>query len=249
VQQTFSRAAFALVAVLGPSAPVRAQTGPRDPGATRGLFLPSAFTPGNGRITGAVFDLAYFSFDAGIGDGGQAGLQFGHLGPLASYLGAQAKVAARGDGFAVALFGAGLLFVPFTGDIAPVAGAGPVLSVGDRNRFINVGFGAYSVAFPEHTVGLALPNAGFFWRLSRRLRLGTEISTPGFFANDALEAEGERAVKFEVAELWLIGYGARFVWPMTWLDLAFVLPICDGCGQVYRYAPIGIPLIGAGFAL
>jgi hypothetical protein len=225
-----------------PAAPPEVAAGwPRDPGATRGIFFPTAFTRPRGQAAWTIFDLGHWTFDYGATDHVEVGVQTGP--PLGAFLVApQVKVAAHAPMVSVGLFAFGGAFLPVIEDADAVAfyGGGPMVTLGQPDRFVNMGAQGYFVSVDNESVALLLPNFGGSVRLGPRLRAGVEVFVP-----DVVGDEGE---SLDPGDVVLVNYGLRLIGARIWGDVAFAYPICDDCGEVTEFLPLGLPLLGVGMA-
>jgi len=216
----------------------------RDPGRTHLVFFPTAFTTERGEVSWDIVNLAYWDLNYGLSDNVEIGLRTGP--PIGVFVIApQVKFALKFEGGSVALHLLGGTLIPFfdsgRDNKIVFGGGGPTLSLGEPELFFNVGVEAYVFGgSTNQTADLLLPHVGGSVRMSERLTLNAEVIVPGYRLNDW---EG-----FQVGKVALVLYGFRVVGGSMWGDISFAAPICHGCGELYRFLPLGVPLLGFGFA-
>jgi hypothetical protein len=213
---------------------------PRDPGRTHLIFFPTAYTSPRHKWTVQIVDFGYWDVNYGVTDNLEVGLR---ATPPITVVGLfpQLKLSFPFDGGAFAVHAMGGFFLPYVGDYSPtvgLAGGGPSLSLGTGAIVFNVGVAAYGIFSGDFKGGILLPYAGITARVSRHVALNLEAVTPGYFEKD-----------FSWMKLGIIMYGIRIMGSTVWGDIAFALPIFEDCGWLYRYMPIGFPLLGFGFSL
>jgi hypothetical protein len=215
---------------------------PVDPGSTRTIFMPTAFTRPRGNAAWTIFDAGHWTFDYGATDELELGVQTGP--PIGAFLVApQIKVAAHAPSASLALFAFGGAFMPVIGNADSILfyGGGPIVTVGDPDHFASFGMQVYALSASDSTAAFLLPNAGGSARLSRRLRASVEILVP-----DAVGAEiGD---ELDPGDLIVVLYGVRIVGSQVWGDIAFAYPVCSECGDVTQALPLGLPLLGIGLS-
>jgi hypothetical protein len=87
----------------------------------------------------------------------------------------------------------------------------------------------------RETTWIALPNLGFGWRFSKRLKLNVELYAPQL---GEIEDNGQ---------IWALMYGLRIFGQKIYGDVSFVLPFFPDSWEVFKYMPIGAPLLSFGF--
>lgn len=81
-----------------------------------------------------------------------------------------------------------------------------------------------------------LPNIGMSARVGRKVKLNFEYHLPLIPEVDSLD------------EFWgIVGYGVRILGERIYGDISFFCPIFDGAEELYRYLPLGIPMLSFGF--
>jgi hypothetical protein len=220
-----------------PAEPPRSE-GPKAPGdPMRVILAPTAFTRPEGTSSFNAFELGTLTFDHGFSPNLALGLQTAI--PIGAFvLGPTMRVGLPFEGGAVGFHAQALLFTPFVGDGRTylVAGGGPILTLGNYERYFNLGALAYFVAGEDGA--LLLPHAGFSLRVSRRVRVGAEVYVPGFVSGRS----GDSAF----GKLAILLWGLRLFGESVWGDIALAEPICGGCGDVYRTFPLGFPFLNLG---
>jgi len=216
----------------------------RDPGRTRTIFFPTAYTLERGEGSIQILNLGYWEVDYGATDHVQAGLMTGI--PIGAIVFVPRLVlSARGGPIGASFQVLGGILYPYVGtsnnDPVFVYGGGPTLSVGDPDRFLNLGFEFYGGTYRGNSAGLLLPHAGGSLRLGARVALHLEVLVPGGIATSTSD--------LRFAEAALVLYGLRIIGSNLWGDISFAAPICADCGQLYKYLPLGVPLLGFGFNL
>lgn len=221
--------------------PVHDALWPPDPGRHHLVFLPTAYTTPRQRASFHVVNIGYWDINYGATDNLEVGLR---ATPPITVVGVfpQLKLSFPFEGGAFALHALGGFFLGYVADWFPrigIVGGGPTLSVGSSTFTFNAGVEAYGVFVGDFKGGALLPYAGISKRVTRRVALGLEVVMPGYFDGDTTW----------LGKLGLIIYGLRIMGGSVWGDISFALPIFEGCSYLYRYLPIGIPLLGFGFAV
>jgi hypothetical protein len=214
---------------------------PRDPGRNHLIFFQTAYTTPRRKVSVQIVDLGYWDINYGVTDNLELGLR---ATPPITVVGffPQLKLSFPFEGGAFSLHAMGGVFLPYVGDYSPtigLAGGGPTLSLGGGTFIFNVGVAAYGIFSGDFRGGVLLPYAGVSKRVSRYVSLNLEVAMPGYFDRDYTW----------MGRLGLILYGIRIMGPTVWGDIAFALPIFEGCSFMYHYLPVGIPLLGFGFSL
>jgi len=242
-EELHDRAAALHLHLYGEASPAfevaRARRGPEgDP--NRVVYAPTGFTrrAGDGGVN--LFELGTFALDYGVTDEVQIGIQSAIPIGIAT-LGAIGKVGAPFEGGAASLTLNAIGLFPFVDggdDPLFVYGGGPSFTIGDRRSYVNLGGLVYFFSVGRESVTFALPHIGGSYMISKRVRLGGEIYFPMGLSDDTDPALGEF-----VAVLW----GVRIFGDAVWGDIALFDPICDGCEEIYRVIPLGIPFLNIGF--
>jgi len=213
-----------------------------DPGSTRTIFFPTAFTRPRGEASWTIFDAGHWTFDYGAADNLEFGVQTGP--PIGAFVIApQVKAAIHGRSGSMGLFAFGGAFIPVVGDMdtALFYGGGPIFTAGSREYFGNLGLQTYGLSVADENIAFLLPNVGGSARLSRRLRASVEILVPDVLGDDYGD-------DLDPGDLIVVIYGLRLVGESVWGDIAFAYPVCDDCGDVTDVLPLGLPLLGLGFS-
>ena len=203
----------------------------------RVVFAPTAFTRPEGTTSFNAFELGTLTFDYGLTRNVAIGLQTAI--PIgAVVIGPTLRVGVPFDGGAVGLHLNALVFAPFVGDAKTyvVVGGGPLLTLGNYDRYLNLGVLAYSVT--SNGDSLVVPHAGFSLRVSRAVRIGAEAYLPGAYGNDVRNAG--------IGRIGIVLWGVRLFGETVWGDIALADLVCDGCGELYRVLPLGIPFLNFG---
>ena len=111
-----------------------------------------------------------------------------------------------------------------------------MLTLGNYERYLNLGVLAYAVT--SNGDSLIIPHAGFSVRVSPAVRIGAEAYMPGAYGSDVRNAG--------IGKIGIVLWGVRLFGQTVWGDLALADPICDGCGDIYRVLPLGIPFLNFG---
>jgi len=208
---------------------------PGDP--MRVVFAPTAFTRPEGTTSFNAFELGTLTFDHGLTRNVAIGLQTAI--PIgAAVVGPTLRVGFPFEGGAVGVHLNALVFAPFVGNTTTyvIAGGGPILTLGNYDRYLNLGILAYAVT--SNGDSLVLPHAGFSLRVSRAVRIGAEAYLPGAYGNDVRNAG--------IGRVGIVLWGVRLFGETFWGDIALAELICDGCGSLYRVLPLGIPFLNFG---
>lgn len=181
---------------------------------------------------------------------------YGQVAP-ALHLGLKAQV---GIGGAYIFPGAGVFF-----------GGGPMMTIGNKNIFLNVHVPMYGLTLlsapfhsaspspyaegdpnygvqpssysqPSPTVFIAIPNIGFSARVSQTVRLNLEVHVP----LSPMMGGGGYSPGVN-GRFWLIQYGVRISGKHLYGDIFFTIPIAPGSEQLLMYMPIGIPGFSLGY--
>ena len=218
------------------AAPKEAELPPGDP--MRVLYSPTAFTR-PARVFGFnAFELGTLTFDYGATKNVEVGIQTAIPIGFVS-IGGLVKVGAAWDGGAVAVRGNVLAVQVLESDVSPavVYGAGPMFTLGNYERYLNVGAQFYGLTVDGESVGLALPNVGGSVRLTGATRIGAEIYLPAGLDED---------LDFGLGEFAVLIWGVRLFGDHIWGDIALIDPFCDGCSDIYSVIPLGIPFLNIG---
>jgi hypothetical protein len=237
-------AAAAYVRLYGAAPPSPPQVPPPHASArsagdpTRVIYSPTAFTQPEGAWSFNAFELGTVAFEHGLSPNVTIGLQTA-LPIGAVTFGSSVRVAAPFEGGAIGFQLQGLLYVPFLAnnqDPIVVAGGGPMLTLGNFDRYVNAGLLGYFVS--SKNTAILIPHAGFSVRVSKSVRLGAEgylLGAYGPTSNN--EGIGKRA-----ALVW----GVHLFGEKSWGDIALVYPLCEGCFGLYSVLPLGIPFLNFG---
>lgn len=211
---------------------------PGDP--MRVIYAPTALTRPARRFGFNAFELGILTFDYGLTEnveiGAQTTIPIGFI-----TIGGLLKVGYAWDGGAIAVRGNALMLKLLdANEERPVVlyGAGPVLTLGNYDRYLNLGAQFYGARIEDDSVGLALPNIGASIRVARVLRLGAELYVPTGLDGDVDD--------LELGDFVLILWGIRLFGDHVWGDIALADPICQGCAEIYRVIPLGIPFLNIG---
>lgn len=131
----------------------------------------------------------------------------------------------------------GMLMVPSADNFLPIFyGAGPVFTYGKEKLFFNMSALYYGAHTNGDNLGVFLPSAGISGLVKEHIRLHAEVLVP-------LTQE-----KFKSVQAAALLYGARFG-KRFYVDVSFIAPIDGSLANVYKYFPLGFPIIsiGAGF--
>jgi len=201
----------------------------------RVILAPTAFTRPQGTSSFNAFELGTLTFDHGISPNVALGLQTAI--PLGAFVfGPTLRVGVPFEGGAVGVHVQALLLSSFSGHSYGLVGGGPILTLGNYDRYFNIGALAYFVT--DEGTGIVMPHAGFSLRLSRAVRFGAEAYVPGVISRNSSDSG--------FGKLALILWGFRLFGESVWGDIALAEPICGGCGEVYRTLPMGFPFLNLG---
>ena len=206
---------------------------------TRVFSTPTAFTNREGKTTMQATQLGAYDFYHGVTDNLQiSGGTKIPIGVLS--LGGALRYSVETSFGAVGATGFGRYFIPTGGgdDAAFITGAGPLMTIGDRNSAFTVGaeymHGGVEDFFGDDTrTNFVLAHVGGYHRVRDSVRLQIEAVQPL-----SLESEPE----FFTILIW----GAQVGSESFWGDIGIVSPICDGCGDIYEATWFGIPYLGFG---
>jgi hypothetical protein len=224
-------------------APPAPQPAPLPPDAARAagdpmrvVYAPTAFTRPPGAASFNAYELGTFTFDRGMSP--NVALGFHTAIPAGAVLvGPTLRVGVPFQGGAFGIQLNALLIAPFVGNSSAlvVAGGGPILTLGNYERYFNLGMLAYFVS--SANVGVFVPNLGFSVRVSQSVRFGAELYLPAATGGGSNLGFGRAAVL-----LW----GLRIFGDSIWGDVALADPFCDGCSDLYKSLPLGIPFLNFG---
>ena len=203
----------------------------------RVVYAPTAFTRPEGTASFNAFELGTFAIDKGMSPNLALGLQTAL--PVGAFVfGPTLRIGFPFSGGAVGFHLVAVVFIPLVGNSSSVfvAGGGPMLTLGDFDRYFNAGVLAF-YASSSNTAVFA-PHAGFSVRISPGARLGAEAYLIGW--------SGDRSSGF--GKFGLVLWGLRIFGESLWGDIALAEPICDSCGGIYRVLPIGIPFLNFGLS-
>jgi hypothetical protein len=220
-----------------------AQLPPQPPWTTasgdpmRVILAPTAFTRPQGTSSFNAFELGTLTFDHGITPNIALGLHTAI--PVGAFVfGPTVRMSLPFQGGAIGLEVDALLFAPFVGSTSTyfVAGGGPVLTLGNSDRYVNLGVLSYFVMSSGN--GVIIPHAGFSVLATRGVRIGAEVWIPGAYGRDV----GSTAL----GKIGVVLWGVRLFGQSVWGDIALADLICDGCGSLYSVLPLGIPFLNLG---
>ena len=134
---------------------------------------------------------------------------------------------------------AGVLGTMVSSDTVVYYGGGPMLTLGNRKKALNISVLNYGARHENDSGWAMLPGVGGSIQVSNRVKLNMEgylITTP----------TGTKFVRNAGAIL----YGVRIFSETgsVYGDINFLAPIYDGAGDLYRYMPLGIPVLAFGFS-
>ena len=203
----------------------------------RAILMPTAFTGPQGTSSFNAFDLGTLTFDHGITPNIALGLHTAI--PIgAAVLGPTLRMGLPFQGGSIGLEVDALLFAPFVGSTSTyfVVGGGPVLTLGNTDRFVN--FGVLSYFVTSNGDGVFVPHAGFSMLATRGVRIGAEVWLPGAYGRDVSDGG--------LGKIGVILWGVRLFGESVWGDIALADLICSGCGDLYRALRLGIPFLNLG---
>jgi hypothetical protein len=227
-----------------PAAPVGVRPQPPPDAARRAgdpmrvVYAPTAFTRPEGTWSFNAFQLGTLTLDRGVSPNVALGLQTAlPIGALV--IGPTLRVGFPFEGGAFGFHASAILIAPFVGNLNSlvVGGGGPILTLGDYDRYVNLGALMYFAS--TSGVGAFAPHAGFSIRSSEHSRFGAEIYLP------SLTSGGDAGVGKIAVVLW----GLRFFGESFWGDIALADPFCSGCSDLYKNLPLGIPFLNFGVGL
>ena len=153
----------------------------------RVILAPTAFTRPQGTSSFNAFELGTLTFDHGISPNVALGVQT--MIPLGAFvIGPTLRVGVPFEGGAFGFQLNALLVTSFATSSGTVllAGGGPVLTLGNYDRYFNVGVLTYFTTGGDGN-GVVLPHVGFSLRVSRVVRFGAEAYLPGVISNDCID--------------------------------------------------------------
>ncbi|HYV64867.1 MAG TPA: hypothetical protein VE964_01410 [Myxococcales bacterium] len=238
--ETYARLYGAPPLAVAPAAPPRTQDAAKAAGdPMRVILAPTAFTRPEGTTSFNAFELGTLTFDHGLTRNLAVGVQTAL--PIGAFvIGPTLRAGIPFDWGAIGVHLNAAVFAPFVGSTSTyvIAGGGPILTLGNYDRYFNLGLLAYTVT--SNGDALVMPHAGFSLRLSSGVRFGAEAYVPGVYGN-RVNDEG-------IGKIGIVLWGIRLFGDKFWGDIAFADPICGGCGDLYRVLPLGIPFLNFGLA-
>jgi hypothetical protein len=120
-------------------------------------------------------------------------------------------------------------------------GGGPMLTIGDSRRALNLSVLTYGASYGRTTTKtdyVTLPGIGGSIQVSNRVKLNLEgymITTPN---------------KHKIVRAGAVLYGVRIFSEKGTMfgDISFLAPIYRHNGHLYKYLPMGIPILAFGFS-
>jgi hypothetical protein len=238
--QTYARLYGAPPAAIAPAAPSRPPEVAKAEGdPMRVILAPTAFTRPEGTTSFNAFELGTLTFDHGVTRNLAIGLQSAL--PIGAFvIGPTLRAGIPFEWGAIGVHMNAAVFAPFVGSTSTyvIAGGGPILTLGNYDRYFNLGLLAYAVT--SNGDALIIPHAGFSLRVSPGVRLGAEAFVPGAYGKD-LQNDG-------IGKIGIVLWGLRLFGDKFWGDIAVADPICAGCGDLYKVLPLGIPFLNFGLA-
>lgn len=236
--ETYARLYGAPPPAVAPAAPSPAQEAAKAAGdPMRVILAPTAFTRPEGTTSFNAFELGTLTFDHGVTRNLALGLQTAL--PIGAFvIGPTLRAGIPFEWGAIGVHLNAAVFAPFVGSTSTyvIAGGGPILTLGNYDRYFNLGLLAYTVT--SNGDALVMPHAGFSLRVSPGVRLGAEAYLPGAYGNDVRDAG--------IGKIGIVLWGIRLFGDKFWGDIAFADLVCDGCGSLYRVLPLGIPFLNFG---
>jgi hypothetical protein len=116
-------------------------------------------------------------------------------------------------------------------------GGGPIATLGTSRAALSVSLLAYG-ASTGHRSGMAwLPNVGATVQVTDNMKLNVEA-----FSLNSKDFH-------KAGQFWAILYGLRFFGDKGnfFGDFGFMAPVFHNVGKFYRWAPLGLPIIGLGY--
>jgi hypothetical protein len=227
--------------LYGTAPPARPLVRPLSPNASgdpmRVILAPTAFTRPQDTTSFNAFELGTLTFDHGITPNIALGLHTAI--PIGAVVfGPTARIGLPFQGGAFGLEADAILFAPFVGSASTylVLGGGPILTLGNPDRYVN--FGVLSYFLTSNGDGVIIPHAGFSMLATPGVRIGAEVWLPGAYGSDVRDAG--------IGKIGVILWGVRLFGQSVWGDIALADLICDGCGDLYRVLPLGIPFLNLG---
>jgi hypothetical protein len=204
---------------------------------SRVIYAPTAFTRPQGASSFNAFELGTFAFEHGLTPNVTIGLQTAlPIGALV--IGPTVRAGIPFEGGAIGIQLQALVFAPFVGSAHAllVAGGGPMLTLGNHDRYLNLGVLGYVTS--SNGSGAVIPHLGFSARVAQSVRIGAEAYLPGAYGSDVRDAG--------LGKVGIVVWGVRLIGARFWGDVALVDLVCDGCGELYRVLPLGIPFLNFG---
>ena len=211
-----------------------------DGDTSRVVLMPTAWRLRTGQQILNTYQLGSFELERAVGERWQVSIQTAVPVGLVG-LGAMVRTGFEGRHYAMGVQVQALASWFFVDDAewALLVGAGGVLTVGNRDHYLNLGVMFHGVFFKRSggwtNFGVLTPHLGASIRLGEHGRLLLEAWLP------ARTDSGRR-----FGELLVVLYGTRIFGPRFWMDLGFFRHICRGCSETYRKLPPGYPYISVG---
>jgi hypothetical protein len=211
----------------------------RDLDDTRVIYAPTAIPRGKGVLDFTAHNIGLWDVEGGLTDNSSIGLKF--LLPVFIYEVmpyARGSIEVADDTWLGGTVLGGIAGIMDDADMAWFAGGSVQMTVGRDPFMFNVSFlaqamGAIDVDDP---ILFMLPNIGMSARVGRKVKLNLEYHLPIVAQEDSLEY------------IWgIVGYGVRILGERIYGDISFFCPIFDGAADLYRYLPLGIPMLSFGF--
>ena len=99
-------------------------------------------------------------------------------------------------------------------------------------------FGVLGYFVTSNGDGVIIPHAGFSLLVTRGVRIGAEAYVPGAYGPDVRNGG--------LGKIGVVLWGVRLFGQSVWGDIALADLICDGCGDLYRVLPLGLPFLNLG---
>lgn len=125
------------------------------------------------------------------------------------------------------------------GDSVSYYGGGPMLTIGDHRKSITFSALTYGAAHGHNSWHVTLPGLGGSFQISDRVKFNLEGYS--FITHNGPS-------KFRKAGALLYGVRVFSETGSVYGDINFLIPIYKGMGDLLEFMPIGIPVLGFGFA-
>ena len=212
---------------------------PFDPQSSRIIWGPTALPNHTRGLKLTSFDLGFWKLDYSASENLDIGVQTAP--PFGIYvLGVETRVVYNlAPQINIGVYGnVGTLGVLSSSRNVLYYGGGPMLTIGNDRRAINFSILTYGAKIRSGSGYAVLPGIGGSVQVSDRMKFNAEgflITTPGH--NNIVPGGA-------------ILYGIR-VFSETgsvFGDISFLAPIYAGAGELYRFIPMGIPVLAFGFS-